>query len=475
MAGWQDDPVVGGAPAAAASSGGGGWQNDPIVGGKAIAQASSSDTDYSKSPWSAAARTLAESASLGAGDLIYSHLAGTSLAREQAKTQAAEQSLPWYERYPLEGAGYMLGAGSLLSGVPEALGIGGIGAAALEGGLAGGASAALHSNDPSLTDVGMGAAGGALLGGVAGGLTKGVNTGLQKTFGKAASVDPEVAIAQTDANQTAKYADLHAPSAPTFAPQTVSDAYVNSINDLTNVQKGDVNKSFMQKMQDHVDQMKQTGDVSAGAVDEYARSIQNAASPTNNAEQILAAKLRDRLTGENGVLATAPTTSGHPVGQAYSMLGDAKDAYQQYMMAQNLSKWQRTTASGGSAGQAPLTEAENFYQDDPEKYQALGAAYEKSQHPPFLTSALGHIAANATGALGGAIAGFPGAAVGEALGYIYAKPAIYKAMKGYNRGQMQKAYQQLYPQFTGVQPTGGVQAPQMSGNLIKNLMLGGAY
>ena len=131
MAGWESDPVVGG-PAPAA--GGGGWQGDPVVGGSAQA----ADTDYSNSPLSAAARTFAESAGLGAGDLIASHLKGTSLAQEQAKTAAASASLPWYERYPLEAAGYGVGAGALLSGIPEAAGIGGIGALALEGGLAGG-------------------------------------------------------------------------------------------------------------------------------------------------------------------------------------------------------------------------------------------------------------------------------------------------------------------------------------------------
>ena len=45
MAGWQDDPVVGAAPAA----GGSGWQNDPIVRKGATAQAPS-DNDYSNSP-----------------------------------------------------------------------------------------------------------------------------------------------------------------------------------------------------------------------------------------------------------------------------------------------------------------------------------------------------------------------------------------------------------------------------------------
>jgi hypothetical protein len=138
-------------------------------------------------------------------------------------------------------------------------------------------------------------------------------------------------------------------------------------------------------------------------------------------------------------------------------------------MAQALDKAQRTGNASGL-----MSEAENWYQNDPEKYQALAGAYDQTQHPPFLTSALGHIAANAAGAVGGAAFGFPGAAIGEALGYIYAKPWIYKSMKGYNRGQTQKAFQQLYPQFTGIQPTGATQGPPV-GDAIKNLMLGGAY
>ena len=203
---------------AAPAAGGNPFDQFDAKGGAAKITAPS-DTDYSNSPFSAAGRTLAESAGLGAGDLIYSHLAGTSLAHEQAKTAAAAASLPWYVRYPLEATGYTLGAGSLLSGVPEAAGITGIGAMALEGGLAGGASSILHSDDPSLGGVLAGAAGGAALGGVAGGAVKGLNVGLQKTLGKAASVDPAAAIASTAKDSADAYAALHQKPADPTADQ----------------------------------------------------------------------------------------------------------------------------------------------------------------------------------------------------------------------------------------------------------------
>jgi hypothetical protein len=51
---------------------------------------------------------------------------------------------------------------------------------------------------------------------------------------------------------------------------------------------------------------------------------------------------------------------------------------------------------------------------------------------------------------------------------------VYKGMARIERAGKLKAYQEAYPAMTGVQPTGGVQAPQM-GDAIKNLMLGTAY
>ena len=114
------------------------------------------------------------------------------------------------------------------------------------------------------------------------------------------------------------------------------------------------------------------------------------------------------------------------------------------------------------------------------EYQTLATLANQGGGHSFTTSALGHLGANALGAVGGAIGGFPGAFVGEGLGYLYARPAIYKAMKGYDTRQKVKGIQAAYPQLTGQQPTGAQTGPQIPrtigplnvGDQIKNLMLG---
>ena len=394
MAGWQDDPVVG-APAAA--SGGGGWQNDPIVGKGAAAQAPS-DNDYSNSPLSAIGRTFESSADWGTGDLLRAAMTGKKPSETAAQSSAAAASLPWYIRYPTEAAGYGLGLVNLLDPVTDAAEAGALGlgagaklakvaGTAAEGATVGGVSHVAGSDDPGLTDTAGAALGGAALGGAAGAAAPLINKGLTKTLGKAGTVDPAVAIAQTEAAKKTAYDALHAPTAPTFDSGAISNAYVNSINALTDVQRGDVSTDFMKKMQQHVNQAQQAGAVSAGTVDEYTRSLQNIASPSNSAEQVLAAKVRDALTGDQGVLATAQPANGAPVGQAYSMLTDAKAANTQFQMAQNLSDWNERAANKGSLGDAPFSEAKNWYDPGTPQYDALMKLYGQSQDQAVIVQA----------------------------------------------------------------------------------------
>jgi hypothetical protein len=223
--------------------------------------------------------------------------------------------------------------------------------------------------------------------------------------------------------------------------------------------------------------MQGAGNISAGGVDEYARSIQNAASPTNNAEQVLAGKIRDGLTGENGVLATATPTSGHPVGQAYDMLSDAQNANKQWEMAQNLGKWQRQVQQGGNIGSAPFTEAERYYTPGTPDYQTVAGLANQGGSDHGIGWMLPHIAGTVLGGIGGAIAGFPGMVMGELGGLALRKP-ILGVMKGVNQRANIRALQAAYPQTTGQLLTGATTGPQISpgvGNQIKNLMLGSAY
>ena len=199
----------------------------------------------------------------------------------------------------------------------------------------------------------------------------------------------------------------------------------------------------------------------ANQVDSWQRQLKNAA--VNEIDGGVAKNLDSAL----GDVLTA-----HGAGQ-WSQ--NAKEAFKQSKMAENLAEWQRKTAAGAPVGQAPLTEAETYYRDPSEsdKYKILSDLYKRSQGPSLPSWALGHLTANALGAAGGTIAGFPGAFAGEALGYLGAKPLINRAMKGFDKNQMLKAYQRAYPPMTGVSPTGGRQVP--AGDLVKSLMLGTAY
>ena len=486
MAGWQDDPVVG----ATSAAGGSGWQNDPVVGKGATAQ-TPSDNDYSNSPLSAIGRTFESSADWGTGDLLRAAMTGKKPSETAAQSSAAAASLPWYIRYPTEAAGYGLGLVNLLDPVTDAAEAGALGlgagaklakvaGAAAEGATVGGVSHVAGSDDPGITDTAGAALGGAALGGAAGAAAPLVNKGLTKALGKAGAVDPAVAIAQTETAKKTAYDALHAPTAPTFDSGSISNAYVNSINALTDVQRGDVSTDFMKKMQQHVNQARQAGAVSAGTVDEYTRSLQNIASPSNSAEQVLAAKVRDALTGDQGVLATAQPANGLPVGQAYSMLTDAKAANTQFESAKNLAEWQRQIQAGGNLGQKPFTEAENYYQPGSPEYQTLATLANQGQGHSWTTNALGHLGAHALGIGGYAVGGVPGSLVGEALGHLYLKPKIYAAMKGRDTSAKIAGIQAAYPALTSQQPTGGQPGPQIPetvggynvGNAIKNLMLG---
>jgi hypothetical protein len=451
----------------------------------------SSDNDYSKSPLSAVARTFESSADWGVGDLLRAAATGKKPSETAAQSSAAAASLPWYIRYPTEAAGYGLGLVNLLDPVTDAaeagaaaLGAGStlskIAGTAAEGATVGGVSHVAGSDDPTLAGTAGAALGGAALGGAAGAAAPLVNKGLTKVLGKPGSVDPAAANAATEANKIAKYADLHASTAPTFAPKDLSDAYVSSINDLTDVQKGDVSTGFMNKMQDHVNQMQRTGPVSAGAVDEYARSIQDAASPTNNAEQVLAAKVRDALTGEDGVLATAQPTSDHPVGQAYSMLKDAQNANKQWQASQYLGELQRQLKeTGGSVGQGPFTEAEKYYTPGTPDYQAMAGLSGAGASDHGVSWMIPHLLGTGLSFAGEHLFGIPGAMAGELAGYMGGK----KLIKSYNARRGMANIQQAYPQLTGQQPTGAQTGPQIPetaggynvGNAIKNLMLGSAY
>jgi hypothetical protein len=330
---------------------------------------------------------------------------------------------------------------------------------ATEGAIAGAGSNMI--NDPS-NPMGAvsGGASGAALGAGATGLTRGVNKALQATLGKAPSVDPAAAIASTKAASDAGYAALkQVPIDPAKVLQPIAGvassldpSMQTGMSAGFRTQVGDITQALSQQAQ-------AGKQVNAEMVDSWQRQIKDAASSpvdTKIAGQI--------STGLDGVL------QAHGAGDLQDA---AQNAYKQSVMAQNLGEWSRKAAVGAPLGQAPLTEAERFYQGTPE-YGDLVNLYKKSEGQFDPSWALGHMAAGAAGDLGGWMFGFPGHFLGEMGGYLGIKPAIKGAFKGMKQNAVGRNIQSLYPSLTGVQPTGGAQAPQV-GDLIKNAMLGVAY
>ena len=360
--------------------------------------------------------------------------------------------------YPVGMAAYMLGPGKIFGPAGAAIGGTGVLGTAAESALAGGAHNAIQSNlDPEQTA--WGAAGGLVLGGAAGALTKGANAGLQAAFGKTASVDPAAAIASTKGIEGDAYTALRQAQ---INPSHVDSAISNVMSNLDPSVETGMSPGLKSQINDISSSLQNQKQVNGNQVNSWQRQINEAAQrnryPTDS---IVAGKISDGL---DGVL---------QANGAGDLNAAAKQASQQRIMAENLAEWQRKAAAGAPLGQAPLSEAENWYQGQPQ-YDDLVNLYKQSASQQDPSWALGHMAAGAVGDIGGAMFGFPGHFAGEALGYLGIKPAIKGAFKGMKQNAVGKSIQQLYPGTTGVQPTGGVQAPQV-GDMIKNLMLGSAY
>jgi hypothetical protein len=392
---------------------------------------------------------------------------------------AAHEGLGWMD-YPLGAAAYAVGPGKILGPAGKAISEAGSALPGIagriagtpmiaEGALAGGASSAI-ADPTNLTGIATGAATGGALGAAAHGLTKGANAGLSKFFGKEGSIDPQTAIAATKAARDEAYAPLKNIA---FNPDDVLNAHTSVT--LTPGMGADVT-SGMENMLAKQRNAIQNGGNTANDIADYMTNLKSVSgSPSaSNGDKLLAGQTASNLSD---LLTNANPITDHAPGEAAQTLEQAQTAHQQYMMAQNLAEWQRRESVGASVGQAPLTEAEKYYQgpDALQNYKTLTDLYQKSQDSTSkLSWALGHMGAHAIGAAGGMMAGWPGEFIGEGLGYLFAKPAINKALKGYDKTQLLKAYQQAYPQLTGQQLLGAQPGPEV-GDAIKNIMLGSAY
>ena len=449
MAGWQDDPVVGAAPAA--SSGGGGWQNDPIVG--------ATQTDAS-SKMSGIGRTLENALTLGGADWAYSKLPGMpSLETQKAQTAAAEQSVPAAIRIPAEIGAYAVGPGKFLGPAGAAIGGAGLGGVAAEGALAGGLASGFGS-DFNPVSTGAGAVGGAALGAAAHGLTTGANAALQKTLGKPGTVDPAAAIASTAKDSADAYAKLHQVPAD---PQAITGALKGVLTGLDPSVVTGMSPGLKSTILDIGQTVQNLPEANAGQLDSWQRQINAAAQreryPT---DKVVAGKLDSAF---DGLIKQAG---------AGDLQDAAQTAYQRSVQAQNLAEWTAKTQAGGSLGQAPLNEAENWYQGKPQ-YKDLVDLYQTNQGMMDPSYSLAHMGGSAAAMAGYHMAGPVGGMIAHPIGQQITKALSKNMVKKYRTGNMLAQLTAAYPGLTGIQPTGAVQAPQMPGDMIKNLMLGGMF
>ena len=360
--------------------------------------------------------------------------------------------------YPLAAAAYAVGPGKILGPAGAAIGGSGIGGIAAEGALAGGASSAIQ--DPTnLSGIAGGALTGGALGAGAGVLTKGANAGLQKAFGKPGAVDPAAAIASTAKDSADAYAKLHQVPAD---PQAITGALKGALTGLDPSVVTGMSPGLKSTILDIGQTVQNLPEANMGQINSWQRQINAAAQreryPT---DQVVAAKVSSALD------------SVIQQGGAGDLNTAAQAAAQKNIMAENLAEWQRKAANGAPLGQAPLTEAENFYQGKPQ-YDTLVDLYKQSQSQQDPSWALSHLAGHALGTAGYAMGGFPGSMAGEALGVLGVKPMIKKMFKGARQNSVVKGIQAAYPQMTGVPLTGAQPGPQV-GDMIKNLMLGSAF
>lgn len=443
--GWQDDPVVGGAP-----SGGGGWQSDPVVGGAKAAPAQTS----SGNPITNAALAFADAYAGGLGR----HNPFMAMPQGfESDIQQAHQNLGM-ANIPLSIAAYALGPGKVLG--PEGM------TASLAGrpitqGMAEGALAGAYSDfDPSNPGaIARGALGGTVLGGTAGGIAKGVG----KLAGPAApTIDPAQEVARTEGIKTAAYGALTKVPANPTSIDNVLGGVMNNLDPSVETGMSSGLRSTINNIRGTVQGL---DEANMGQVDSWQRQINEAARrEAHPTDAIVAGQINSGLDG---------LIKG---GGAGDLQDAAQAAHQNYAVAQKLQDWQTRIKAGGSVGQAPLTEAENFFRDQPDKQAALTDLYQQSQNPMSkLSWGLGHLGSTIAGFGGEAIGGFPAAIAAEAAWLLKGKPMLQNALKGYDKNQLLKAYQAKYPTLTGATPP-PTQAPNPAmGDLIKNLMIGGVY
>ena len=302
---------------------------------------------------------------LGGADWLTSKLPGApSLQDLQATTQTSHARLPTAVSAPIDVAGYAMGPGKLLGPAGAALGGAGIGGMTAEAAMAGGLSGGFESDFDPMRTAGN-ATVGAGLGALAGLVPKGINAGFTKALGKPGTVDPAAAIASTTKDTTDAYTALH--QKPVDDPMSIDKAIGGVMNNLDPSVETGMSPGLKSTINNIRTTVQGLPDANFGQVDSWQRQINAAAQrEAHPTDQIVAGKIDSAL---DGLIQQ---------GGAGGLQKDAQTAYQRSTMAQTLADWQRQAAAGAPLGQAPLTEAENWYQGKPQ-YQSLVDLYKKGQ------------------------------------------------------------------------------------------------
>ena len=266
----------------------------------------------------ALARTFAEGAGGGLADVAIgaagSSGGGSSLptiASQRARTTAAEESLPWYVRYPVEGlgvgAGFLSGAGEAgwalrgaegASDLAKLYGLGEKGAArvggavkgAAEAGTYGAVSGAAHSEsaDPGtvLSNAATGGLTGAALGGTVGG-----------ALAKTPIANAPKALSTDETGALLKQANEAMAAKPVDSAK-VTGTIADIAGDLSPSEMSGLSPGFKAQV-NQILKANSSGDVSVNDLDSWQRQLQRAAtgygsSPLDN---IAASRIGEGLDG----------------------------------------------------------------------------------------------------------------------------------------------------------------------------------
>ena len=251
-------------------------QNGP--GGKPATDAATLDAQNTAAVTAERAKTAEASKQIGPLATVGANIVGTlplaALGAGAGATEAAATILPRY-----------------------AAGIVGYGA---EGAGTGWLSATGRGEDPTTATLlgGLFGMGGGALGGT----------------GRGGAVPQAADRTALEADQAAKLAALKQPK---FDPSDVDTAYRDAVVSLDPAQRANVSYGMRQNVIRNRAENARTGGTSAADINGFARNPFD--SVRTNGDGVLAARIRDNLTGPQGILATANPITSHAPGEALDL------------------------------------------------------------------------------------------------------------------------------------------------------------